>query len=107
MTIDKGALFETTRALWPATVRVSEDPDATNEIYQANEKAFPQDDNWQQLALWAFHQALGAHEKRALAKGLPSVYPREVAFDEFDTRMRANLNGADCWLEERAEYENS
>ena len=106
-TIDKAALFKTTRALWPATVRVSEDPNATNEIYQANEKAFAQDDNWRQLALWAFHQTLCAHEKRALGKGVPSVYPHEVAFDEFDARMRANLNGADCWLEERAEYENS
>lgn len=65
-----------------------------------------QDDDWRQLALWAFHQALGAYEKNALAKGLP-LYPREVAFDEFDARMRANLNGADCWSDQRAEYEES
>lgn len=106
VTVDKNALFEATKVLWPATLRVSDNSNATNEIYQANEKAFPQDDNWRQLALWAFHQALEAHEKRALAKGLP-LYPHEVAFDEFDTRMRANLNGADCWLDERAEYESS
>ena len=34
MTIDKGALFEATKALWPETVKVSGNPNATNEIYQ-------------------------------------------------------------------------
>ena len=106
MTIDKNALFEATKALWPQIVRVSDNSNATNEIYQANEKAVPQEDNWRQLALWAFHQALGVLEMRAVAKGLP-LYPHEVAFDEFDTRLRANLNGADCWSDERAEYESS
>lgn len=105
MPVDKLALFETTKALWPATVRVSENPNATNEIYQANEKAFPQNDDWRQLGLWAFHQALADHAKRALAKGLP-LYPHDVAFDEFDAWMRANLND-DCWSDQRAEYEGS
>lgn len=104
MTIDKIALFETTRALWPATVRVSDNPSATHEIYRANEDAISPNDDWRRLAIWAFHQALEAHERRALAKGLP-LLPQEVAFDEFDARMRANLNGADCWSDERAEYE--
>ena len=107
MTINKRGLFETTKALWPEAIKLSVNPNATNEIYQKNEQAFPQDDNWQQLALWSFHQALGAHEKRALAKGLPSVHPQEITFAEFDTRMRSNLNGDDCWLEQRAEYEGA
>lgn len=105
MTIDKIALFEATKVLWPAIVRVSDNPNATHEIYRANEDAFSQEDNWRQLGLWAFHQALADHETRALAKGLP-LNPHEVTFDEFDARMRANLNGDDCWLDERAEYEN-
>lgn len=99
MTIDKIALFEAMKALWPATVRVSDNPGATYETYRANEDAFSQDDNWRQLGLWAFRQALADHEKRALAKGLP-LHPHEVAFVEFDTWMRANLNGDDCWLDE-------
>ncbi len=106
MTIDKIALFETTKALWPATVRVSEHPEATHDIYRSHEEAVSQADNWLQLALWAFHQALVDHEKRALAKGLP-LHPHEVAFKEFDRWMRMNLNGDDCWLDERAEYESS
>lgn len=106
MTIDKIALFETTRALWPAHVTVCDIPNATYEIYRANEGAFSKDDDWRQLGVWAFHQALENHEKRALAMGLP-LYPRKVSFAEFDARMRANLNGDDCWLDERAEYENS
>lgn len=106
MTIDKRALFEATQALWPEAISVC-DPNATNAIYQKHENAFPQDDDWRQLALWSFHQALGAHEKRALAKGLPQVCPREVTFREFDMWMRSNLNGDDCWLERRAEYESA
>jgi hypothetical protein len=106
MTIDKIALFEATKAFWPAMVRVSDNPSATHEIYRANEDAFSQDDNWRQLAIWAFHQALGAYEKRAMAKGVP-LYSHEVAFAAFDMRMRANLNGDDCWSDERAEYEGS
>ena len=107
MTIDKNALFGTTKALWPTTVRVSDDPDATNKIYQEHESAFPQDDDWQQLALWSFHQALSAYEKRALAKGLSCVHPHEVTFAEFDTWMRSNLNGDKCWSERRAEYDRA
>lgn len=107
MSIDKGTLFASTKALWPETIRVSDNPDAANEIYWNNETAFSQDDDWRQLALWSFHQALGVHEKRAVAKELPSVHPHEITFDEFDMWMRSNLNGDDCWLERRAEYEGA
>lgn len=106
MAIDKIALFETTKALWPETVNVTENLSATYEIYRANEQAFPQDDDWRQLSLWAFHQAIQNHERRAVAKGLP-LHPHEITFEEFDRWMRKNLNGDDCWLDERAEYESS
>lgn len=106
MTIDKSELFESTKALWPVIVDLS-DPNVTNKIYRQYEHAFPQDDDWHQLALWSFHQALAAHEKRSLAIGLPSVHPHEVTFAEFDTWMRSNLNGDDCWSERRAEYETA
>lgn len=46
MSIDKTALFESTKALWPETVRVSLNPNATNDIYQMNEKTFSSDDDW-------------------------------------------------------------
>ena len=107
MPIDKVGLFETTKALWPEAVVVRDNPDATNDIFRENERTFTQNDDWQQLALWSFHQALSAHERRALAKGLPSIHPREVTFAEFDTWMRTNLNGDDCWSAERRDYENS
>jgi hypothetical protein len=106
MTIDKRALFETTKALWPETVRVSDDANATNAIYWKNESAFPKDDDWRQLALWSFHQSLSTHEDRALAKGLPNVYPHEITFAEFDIWMRSNLEH-DCWLDERLEYDQA
>ena len=106
MTIDKIALFEATKSLWPNIVMVSDNPNATHEIYRVNENAFSQGDDWSQLGLWAFHQALADHEKRALAQRLP-LRPYKVTFIEFDMWMRANLSGDDCWLDERAEYESS
>ncbi len=106
MIIDKIALFETTRALWPSLVKVCDEPNATHEIYRRNEDATSPGDDWRQLAIWAFHQALENHEQLALAKGLP-LHPGEVCFAEFDLRMRANLNGDNCWLDERAEWEGS
>lgn len=48
MTIDKIALFENTKSLWPTIVMVSNNPNATNEIYRANENAFSRDDDWRQ-----------------------------------------------------------
>lgn len=106
MTIDKIALFETTKVLWPEVVQVSDNANATYDIYRKNEGAFSLDDDWRQLALWAFHQALADHERQALVKRVP-LYPHGVTFDEFDAWMRANLNGDDCWLDERSEYDHS
>mgnify|MGYP001274379297 CR=1 FL=1 len=35
MTIDRIALFENTKSLWPTIVMVSDNPNATHEIYRA------------------------------------------------------------------------
>ena len=106
MTIDKKALFESTKALWPADIVLSA-PDATNEVYWANEKAFPADDNWRQLAMWSYHQALSQIEDKALLEGISSIRPHELGFAAFDSWMRSNLDGDDCWLAERDEWEGA
>lgn len=41
MTIDKAALFESTRALWPEAIDLSSEPDAPTRIYRALEDMFP------------------------------------------------------------------
>ena len=105
MPFDKLALFNATKALWPASIDVLEDADATNRICWSNAAAVPKDDEWRQLALWAFHQALTLHEKQSVAKGLP-FRPHDVSFDEFDKWMRFNLE-EDCWAEERSEYDRN
>lgn len=105
MSFDKVALFNATKALWPASIDVLEDSDATNRIYWANEAAVPLDDEWRQLALWAFHQALLVFEREAVANGLP-LRPQDVSFVEFDRWMRFNLK-EDCFTEERAEYDRT
>ena len=106
MTIDKAALFENTKALWPATISIA-DPNATYKIYRANEESHSVDDDWQQVAMWAYHQAVSQLEKRAAVEGLLAIQPHEIDFAEFDKWMRSNLWGDDCWLAERAEWEST
>lgn len=105
MVIDRNALFESTKALWPTTIELSESPDATNKIYWANEAAYPVEENWRQVAMWAFHQAVSELEKRALNEGTSVISPSAVEFTAFDTWMRFNLDGDDGWLDEKAEWE--
>lgn len=102
--IDKQALFESTKALWPRTMLLS-DADAANDVYWANEKAIPPDESWRQIALWSYHQAVTELAERAAAQGLLTIRPREVRFEAFDRWMRLNLHGDDCWLTERTEWE--
>lgn len=104
MKVDKQVLFESTKELWPRTILLSES-EGMNEVYWANEKAFPAEDNWRQIALWSYHQAVSELEEKAAAQGYLTIRPREVRFEAFDSWMRFNLHGDDCWLDERAEWE--
>lgn len=106
MPIDKRALFESTKALWPIKIEMIRAPDTLNDLYRANETAFPVDDDWRQVAIWSFHQALGGLEERALARGASSFSPHAMDFAAFDTWMRFNLNGDECWAVERVEWED-
>ncbi|KRA62228.1 hypothetical protein ASD79_22465 [Caulobacter sp. Root655] len=106
MAIDKTALFESTKALWPQTIFTFDARNTLNRIYQANEDSYSVDDDWRQIAMWSFHQALWGLEREASAKGASRFSPSEISFNIFDKWMRSNLTGDDCWLPERAEWEN-
>ena len=106
MAIDKSDLFESTKALWPETLDLPA-TDAANYIYWANERTLPVDDNWRQVALWAFHQGLADLEKDAIANGVSKISPRNLDFSTFDKWMRFNLEGDDEWATERIEWEGA
>jgi len=107
--IDKAALFESTRTLWPQTIFTFDAGNTLNRIYEVNERSYPVDDNWRQIAMWSFHQALWGLEKEASANGALAFSPSEISFSTFDKWMRSNLAktkwGPDEWLEERTEWE--
>ena len=105
MTIDKSALFEAVKSLWPATIDLAKDPDGPHDIYWALEKIVPVNDDWQQIAMWSFHQALDAAEKRASAAGVSVISPHAIRFADFDRCMRSNLAGDECWAMEQAIWE--
>ena len=107
MAIDKDTLFQTTVALWPEPVDLSNGLQVLHDVYCKNEQAFPVDDNWRQVALWSFHQILWGNAKRALAAGRSTIFPGLVRAKTFDKWMLLNLSGHECWSAERAEYEQS
>lgn len=63
-----------------------------------------QNDEWIQLANWAFHQALWALAKGTVTERI--IRREDVTFDMFDYWMRSNLSD-ESWEEERREYEDS
>lgn len=101
MPIDRDSLFENAKALWPTKIDMSGDPDALNKIYWANEAAHRPDDHWQQLAMWAFHQALN---EVAEVNGAAAILADTVAVSAFDRWMRSNL-AHESWADELAEYD--
>lgn len=106
MTVNKLALFEAAKSLWPATIDLTKDPDGPHDIYWALERIVPVNDDWQQIAMWSFHQALNEMEKRAAATGVSVIEPHAVQFADFDKCMRSNLAGDECWAVERAFWES-
>jgi hypothetical protein len=107
MTIDKSALFASTMALWPSSIDIIKDPTGTHDIYWALEKIVSAKDDWQQIAMWSFHQALGELEKQAAATGASIISPHALTFDAFDKWMRFNLAGDECWATEQAIWQGS
>ena len=109
MPIDKTALFESTKALWPQTIFAGDAQNTLNRICEANKASYPIDDNWRQVAIWSFHQALWGLEREASANGAMTFSPSEISFSAFDKWMRSNLAkskwGPDEWLGERTEWE--
>ena len=118
MAIDKWRLFERTRARWPeaflitpaAGDRCFESEPQLTRTYRDIESAcdpggeWTQDDEWVQLANWAFHQALWK-----LAEGAERatrIHRKDVTFGMFDECMRSNLSHP-SWAEERSEYQES
>jgi hypothetical protein len=117
MAIDKMKL-ESTRDRWPPSFRITPSDgvpgfEAESElvaVYDLIDGAGEptgertQDDEWTQLANWAFHQALWALAKDTATDGV--IRREDVTFDDFDHWMRVNLSDK-SWVDERREYEHS
>ena len=106
MTVNRVALFEVTKSLWPETINLTQDPAGTHDIYWTLEKSVRSDDDWQQIAMWSFHQAFGELEQQASIDRVSVISPHAVSFADFDRCMRGNLAGDKCWAAERVLWEN-
>jgi hypothetical protein len=118
MAIDKMKLFESTRDRWPSKFHITPTDgvtgfDAEPELVGVYDRIaasceplgdYAHDDEWTQLANWAFHQSLWALAKGGATERV--VRREDVTFEMFDDWLRSNL-ADDSWAEERREYEES
>ena len=113
MMLNKKELFEYMKSLWPTKINLNgmvingkktKGLQILNEIYNMHEESFDVNDHWNQLAMWAFHQALWKLSQEQLESKLSFAYPGSVTFEAFDQHMQENLLGNDCWAVERKIY---
>lgn len=103
-------LFDRVSALWPdAIVLRRENIDGDGEplwslvhTYEAIEDEIDEDE-WLELGIWAFHQALTDIAEANLSHGKHVVLSSSVSLAAFDNHMRANL-ADESWASEREMY---
>lgn len=103
--MDKQALLDRVKSLWPAAVTLRPDggQSALNSIYWPIEERLEADtDEWLQLAAWSFHQALAELAKSN--SGRAAVRPADVSLEAFDRWMRMNL-ADETWSKVRKDYD--
>jgi hypothetical protein len=108
----KRELFERVRTRWPQELHLPKAQPVLPAImtepsdvatYRKIEDSLPAEDEWTNLAAWAFHQALNKLVRRRHNASESVVFIKDVSFRSFDTQMKSNL--ADIsWNAERAIY---
>ena len=94
-------LFERARALWPQPIpRARDKHSALNEVYWPIEERLGHEDEWLNLAAWAFHQSLWEYAVSAGVADSSTLSPTDVPFSTFD---RYNLQD-ESWSDERTQY---
>ena len=105
-------VFDSVRAHWPKEFRILEEQPVLptvltepcdHEAYLAIEQRLGPNDQWHQLAAWAFHQALGKLVRRRHRESGTLVRSEDVSFQSFDTQMKSNLAHS-SWDAERPLY---
>lgn len=108
----KRELFDCVRGQWPDEFRIPDEqpvlPTVLTEpsdydAYRAIEQRIGQEDEWHQLAAWAFHQALDKLVRRRHRESNKLVRSKDVSFRSFDTQMKSNLTDI-SWDAERLIY---
>jgi hypothetical protein len=109
----KRELFDSVQAHWPKEFRILDEQPvlptlltepSDHEAYLAIEHRLSPKDEWQQLAAWAFHQALGKLVRQRHREAGKLVRSEDVSFQSFDILMKSNLSDS-SWDAERTVYE--
>jgi hypothetical protein len=94
-------LFFITRQFWPVEISIednfSSDENAKN---QGLLTSIEQDDDWLQVSIWAFHQALSLFIEDKAA----TIFVNDVDYSVYEKMMFENLNGDECWRSELEIY---
>ncbi|MEG3768910.1 hypothetical protein [Alteromonas sp. 14N.309.X.WAT.G.H12] len=110
MLFTRKSLFEKTRKLWPDKINLNGQyfgrslvtgGQVLNEIYHQIESSLNENDHWMQLSCWSFHQAIEKPDNLTTIINID-----DIAYESYEKMMLENLNGDDCWEEERKIYES-
>ena len=98
MAFNKVDLFEKTKALWPAQIdlggmvingRHVKGGQILVELYNRLETSFDEDDHWNQIAIWAFHQSIWPFSSDYSEDDAARVLLiGDVTFEMFDEKVR-------------------
>lgn len=108
MSLNKVELFKKVKGLWPSQIdlggmtingRFIKGGQILVELYESVESSFEENDHWNQIAIWAFHQSMPDYDDEHSI-----IYIDDITFESFDENMKQNLLGDDCWISEREIY---
>jgi hypothetical protein len=109
---DRYELFDVVRKKWPKVVKIVKRDNTVGqyetdpsdiELYEEIVKSIGNNNEWEQIASWAFHQALGEKITECFKNGLIIVYTNLVDFHSFEDYLISNLED-ESWSEEREIY---
>ena len=112
MVTDKQTLFQIAMQRWPNKICISDklpskDSVATvpslADIYRCIESEISENDDWDHIAAWSFHQALNEIAMMRRTERHQEVCPEQVPFELFDNMMTSNL-ADESWTQERDIY---
>jgi hypothetical protein len=110
----KKEVFDAAKRRWPDEFHVLSDRSSDEvvfttpseyDVYKHIEAEIENEDEWSQLVVWAFHQALSVFIKDRYRLHTRLIRTEDVPFELFNEMLETNLTD-DSWCNEREIYDS-